>query len=169
MANPNTPVALATLISQLAFVGTRVQNTNRIYVNAVDQMLSDIANAAGTTGGSPVTPAMLVMTGKSSYDPDSASTYGGSTGIAVQFLDLWEQQNTTYDVMWSRLETDLQTAINNIMGNQQLAQNGSSHATAVRSVGLDEYSHKQFIQLGATYFVYRQTGFSIDALPFDAP
>ncbi len=132
-------------------------------------MLSDIANAAGTTGGQPVAPCMLVMTGKSSYDPDSASTYGGSTGIALQMLDLWEQQNTTYDAMWALLETDLQTAINNIMGNQQLAQNGSSHATAVRSVGLDEYSHKQFIQLGGTYFVYRQTGFSIDCLPFDSP
>lgn len=169
MANPNTPTALATLISQLAFIGTRVQTTNRIYVNAVDQMLSDIANAQGLTGGAPVTPCGQVWTGKSSYEPISASTYAGSTGIILMVLDLWEQQNTTFDVLWARLETDLQTALNNLMGNPSLVQNGQAHATSVRSVPVDEYQHKQMIQLGETYYIYRQGGVSIDVLPFDVP
>lgn len=168
MANPNTPRALAVLVGQLAFVGTRVLG-KLVYVNSVDQMLMDVANAQGTTGGQPVTPCMQVWTGKSSYDPTSASTFGGSTGISLLILDLWEQQNTLFDVVWDKLETDLQTAINNIMGNQNLVQNGQPHATAIRSVGLDEYSHKQFITLDETAYVYRQTGFSIDCLPFDVP
>lgn len=169
MANPNTPVVLATIIGQLAFVGTRVQQTNRLYINAVDQMLSDIANAQGLTGGTPVTPCMQVWTGKSSYEPVSASTYGGSTGIAMMLLDAWEQQPDFFDVVWNRLETDLQTAINNIMGNQSLAQNNQAHATAVRSVPVDEYEHKQVMKLGDTYYVFRRAGFSIDILPFDTP
>ncbi len=168
MANPNTPKALAQLIGRLAFVGTRVAG-NLVYVNAVDQMLTDIANAQGLTGGMPVTPCMQVWAGKSAYDPTSASSYAGSTGVVLLILDLWEQQSATFDTIWSRLEDDLQIAINNIMGNQQLASNGQSHATAIRSVPVDEYEHKQLIQLGETYYVYRRAAFSVDVLPFDTP
>src|SRR5690242_21462279 len=48
---------------------------NLVYINSVDQMLSDIANAQGTTGGSPVSPCMQVWSGKSTYEPTSASTF----------------------------------------------------------------------------------------------
>jgi hypothetical protein len=157
MANPNPDSVIMNAIKSIAPVGTRLASLGNPVIIENEYLLSQ-----GRF------PAMHIEADRQKYAPVGTNVFDGTAKFVITYLDRWDQATVAIDVIRQNVKSDLETIMENLMHNSDLAVAGQATAVSISQYQLSPYRGElDSTTVQGMVLLKRTLTITVNVLPFD--
>lgn len=156
--NPNTDIAVMTILKNILPVNTALGSSSLIYIQEKYKMALLLSQNAPY--------AVHLSSGPQSYERAELSGFDGQLNINVGYYSRWDETPDTIDDIWKSIAEDLERMKANIEDNDANEYQGLNHTMSIARISLDAYEGMFDRTFQGLTLVYRQMIITYNLLPY---